>query len=148
MTAHVPALDARSPEASDLSGLRVLAIDDAEHARLLTRSMLRSLGVTNVFLAVNGQEALSILSGVGERFDLIICDWNMPGLTGIELLRIVRQRQPQTPFLMVTGRADLESALAAKHLGVSAFIAKPFALAQLEIKIRVLISRAKQRASA
>lgn len=133
---------------ADLSWLRILVVDDMEHARLMARSMLRNIGVADVFLATSGEEALKILGATHERFDVIICDWNMPGLSGLELLRLVRLRDPDLPFLMVTGRADLDSALAAKHLGVSAFIAKPFSVAQLEIKLRVLASRATRRASA
>ncbi len=73
--------------------------------------------------------------------DLVLCDWNMPGMSGLDFLRQVRSVGLEIPFLMVTGRADKESVIEAKDAGVSAYIAKPFSQTQLEAKLRILVAR-------
>jgi DNA-binding response OmpR family regulator len=74
-----------------------------------------------------------------DMVNFIICDWNMPGITGINFLRQVRTTHPHIPFLMITGRADKNSVIEAKSVGVSAYIKKPFSPRQLEEKVRFLI---------
>jgi two-component system chemotaxis response regulator CheY len=76
--------------------------------------------------------------------DLVLCDWNMPGRSGLELLQQVRSVGLEVPFVMVTGRADKESVIAAKDAGVTAYISKPFSAAQLEAKMRAAVARARK----
>ena len=73
--------------------------------------------------------------------NLIICDWNMPNMNGVELLRQLRTVDPDMPFLMVTGRTDIESVVEAKSSGVTAYISKPFSSQQLEAKLRIILTR-------
>jgi two-component system, chemotaxis family, chemotaxis protein CheY len=103
--------------------------------------MLSEMGVTQVFEAKDGREALSLIDEAPDMVDMVICDWNMPRITGIDLLRQVRSVNPDLPFLMLTGRKDMESIVEAKTSGVSAYIAKPFSQAQLEVKMRVLLKQ-------
>ncbi|MFM2045652.1 MAG: hypothetical protein RLY86_4228, partial [Pseudomonadota bacterium] len=77
--------------------------------------------------------------------DIIICDWAMPRLSGIELLHEVRQMYPGIPFLMQTGHGTRDHVMEAKMKGVSAFIVKPFSGAQLEVKLRQMARQLKKR---
>lgn len=124
-----------------LQYLRVLIVEDQKNAQTMIQEMVRSLGVQTILLASNGKEALDILkidAPDAININLIICDWMMPEMTGLELLTEVRKRSPKMPFLMVTGRNDLEAVQTAMKHGVSAYIAKPFGRSQIEIKLRVL----------
>jgi two-component system, chemotaxis family, chemotaxis protein CheY len=99
------------------------------------------MGVTQVFDAPDGRQALNFLDSAFDMVDVVICDWNMPHMTGVELLRQLRTVSPDTPFLMVSGRADKESIMEAKNSGVTAYIRKPFSVHQLEAKLRIMLQR-------
>ena len=126
----------------DLSEIRILLVDDQSDARALMRGMLGGMGITQIFESSNGREALKFLDATFDFLDLIICDWNMPSMTGLELLRQLRTVDPNLPFLMVTSRSDMDSVIAAKSAQVTAYIRKPFSPAQLEAKIRIVLHRA------
>lgn len=110
----------------------------------MLRAMLLDMGITQIYEAKNGREALSFIDVAPEMADVIICDWNMPNMTGIELLRQLRSVYPETPFLMLTGRKDIDSISEAKAGGVSAYIGKPFSPQQLEVKMRVIMHKQAQ----
>jgi len=124
-----------------MSDLKVLVVEDQSEARAMLRNMLSELGITQIFEASNGSEGLSFFDSAFDLVDFIVCDWNMPGMTGVEFLRQVRSVDQDTPFLMVTGRGDLNSVTEAKKSGVTGFIKKPFSAAQLEAKIRIIVSK-------
>ncbi|MAE51222.1 MAG: hypothetical protein CMH27_05390 [Micavibrio sp.] len=124
-----------------LVDLRILLVDDQLESRSLLRNMLGELGVTQVFDAPDGREALSFLDDAFDMIDMIVCDWNMPNMNGVELLRQLRTVDPDTPFLMVTGRGDFESVVEAKSSGVDGYILKPFSATQLEAKLRILLQK-------
>ena len=124
----------------NLSELGIMIVDDQQAARVMLKKMLKELQIHQVFEAPNGREALKLLDSAPDMINLILCDWNMANVSGIELLRQVRSVRSEVPFLMVTGRADRESILEAKDAGVSGYIAKPFSQIQLEAKIRVVLS--------
>ncbi len=126
---------------SDLFQLKVLLVEDQCDARSLMRGMLGEMGVTQIFESKDGREALQFLDAAFDFIDMIICDWNMPGMTGLELLRQLRTVDPDLPFLMITSRSDMESVVAAKSANVTGYIRKPFSPAQLEAKIRVILHR-------
>lgn len=115
--------------------MRLLIVEDIFEAMNLLRTMLHDLGITQVFTAKDGKEALDFLGEFDEEVDLIICDWNMPRMTGLELLRQVRTVNPEIPFLMVTGIADRDSVITAKSAGVTGYIVKPYSSIQLAKKI-------------
>ena len=119
--------------------LRVLLVDDNVQALQLTKRMLHDLGITQVFTAKNGVEALSLLGSFdGESLvDLVLCDWNMPEMSGMELLQQLRTADQELLFFMVTGQADRASVSEAKAYGVNGFIKKPFSTDQLGNKITV-----------
>ncbi len=127
-----------------LSELKILLVDDQSEARAMARNMLLELGVTQIFESHDGREALNFLDSAFDFVDLIICDWNMPNMTGVQLLRQLRTVDPDTPFLMVTGRGDMESVVEAKTSGVTGYIIKPFSPVQLEAKIRIILKKVEQ----
>jgi two-component system chemotaxis response regulator CheY len=119
--------------------LRVLLVEDSFQSMNLTKGMLHDLGITQIFTAKNGVEALNLLGTFdGEDFvDVVLCDWNMPEMTGIELLRQVRSCDPDLLFIMITGEADRSSIVEAKAFGVNGYIKKPFSSDELRKKLDV-----------
>lgn len=118
----------------------VLVADDQSAFRSTIKKMLKDLKIQQVFEASSGREALKLLDSAPEMIDLVLCDWNMPSMSGLDLLRQVRSVGLDVPFVMVTGRADKDSVISAKDAGVTAYISKPFSSGQLEAKIRVAVA--------
>ncbi len=125
-------------EKTVLEDLRIMVVDDQPEVRAMLRNMLAEIGINQIFEAGDGKQALTFMDAAPDFINVIICDWNMPHMTGIEFLRQVRSTYPDFPFLMLTGRADVYSVMEAKGYGVTAYIAKPFSSAQLEAKLRIV----------
>jgi DNA-binding response OmpR family regulator len=121
--------------------MKVLIVEDQHEARVMMRKMLMEFGVTQIFEASDGRKGLQFTDSAFDLVDLIICDWNMPDLSGVEFLRQLRSVGYDVPFLMVTGRADKKSVMEAKDSGVNGYICKPFSPVQLEAKLRILINK-------
>jgi two-component system chemotaxis response regulator CheY len=129
---------------SKLEDLKVLIVDDQAEARSLLKEMLFDMGVTQIFESKDGRQALEFVDAAFDFVDVIVCDWNMPGLSGVQLLRQIRSADSSIPFLMVTGRDDMESVLEAKNSGVTAYIRKPYSSVQLEAKLRIVTAKVKK----
>jgi len=121
--------------------IRILVVDDYLLTREMVRTILKSLGFQNTITADNGQMALQILER--ELIEFVICDWNMPSMSGIELLRALRNldQYKSTPFLMLTAEAYRENVLEALQAGVSGYVAKPFTSEILENKIHEILGK-------
>jgi two-component system chemotaxis response regulator CheY len=117
-----------------LANLTVLVVDDDAAIRMLISTMLRRLAIKPVD-AENGAQAVQLFRTAPALFDLVICDWNMPGLSGIDLCQQLRAERPELPFLLVTGRGDAASVKTAQENRVSSYILKPFSPADLKAKI-------------
>ena len=119
--------------------LTVLVVDDFSTMRRVVRNILRELDFKNVLEADDGSTAVEILKA--EKVDLIVSDWNMPKMTGLELLKFVRsmERTKKIPFLMVTAEAEMERIVEAVKAGVSNYILKPFTATTLSEKIAKII---------
>lgn len=117
--------------------LGVLVVDDNAEMCNVIRRMLIDMGMSKVTICKSGQDALKLLNDASlqSAIDVILCDWNMPGTSGIELLRETRKTKPDLPFLMITGNATKKFVSEAKKLGVTDYIAKPFAPLVLQKKI-------------
>ena len=124
-----------------LQNIHILVVEDNPRTLKLIQAVLKEMGVGQIFTAPDGREAQTFLDAGGELINLIICDWNMPRMTGLELLKQVRMSNPEMPFLMVTARGNIDSVMAAKKSGVSAYVVKPFSPAELEQKIVSLARR-------
>jgi two-component system chemotaxis response regulator CheY len=115
--------------------MNVLVVDDAATMRRIVRSLLRELGLKNVREAENGQMALEDLKR--QKADLVVSDWSMPKMNGIELLRAIRQDEvlKDTPVLMVAAESRKEDIMEAVQAGVNNYIVKPFNAKTLEEKL-------------
>lgn len=115
--------------------MRVLIVDDFSTMRRIVRNILRQIGLNNVVEADDGTTAWDVLNR--EKIDFIVSDWNMPKMTGIELLRKVRSSEQfaEIPFLMVTAEAQQENIIEAVQAKVSNYIVKPFTADTLQQKI-------------
>lgn len=119
----------------NLNDLTILVVDDESSVTRLVRMMLSDMGVTQVFTAKNGKEALDLLGEFQEDIDIVICDWNMPTISGLDLLRQIRTVDPDLPFLMLTARADIASVKDARDYGVTDYLRKPFSAETMQKKI-------------
>src|SRR5919197_2615735 len=116
-------------------GMDVLVVDDAATMRRIVKGLLRELGIKNMREAENGSTALDELRK--KKADLVVSDWNMPVMNGLDLLRAIRQANDlkSTPVLMVTAEAKKENIVEALQAGVSNYIVKPFNAKTLEEKL-------------
>ncbi|MDF0733377.1 response regulator [Pseudomonas entomophila] len=125
-----------------MSKVNVLVVDDAPFIRDLVRKCLRNAFPGMVIEdAVNGRKAMAMLSK--ERFDLVLCDWEMPEMSGLELLTWCRQQEEMKAlqFIMVTSRGDKENVIQAIQAGVSDFVGKPFTNEQLLTKVKKSLTK-------
>jgi two-component system, chemotaxis family, chemotaxis protein CheY len=121
--------------------LTVLIVDDFLTMRRIVRKILRDLDFQNIIEAEDGTAAVDVLKT--NKVDLIVSDWNMPKMTGLELLKHVRSddRTKDLPFLMVTAEAQKENIVEAVKARVSNYIVKPFTAATLEEKLSKIVPR-------
>ena len=107
-------------------GMKVLVVDDFATMRRIVKNVLKETGFTDISEADNGKTALTKLKN--EKYELILCDWNMPEMPGIELLNAVRSDDElkSIPFVMVTAEAKKENIVEAVKAGVSNYVVKPF----------------------
>ncbi|MDG1773530.1 MAG: chemotaxis response regulator CheY [Oceanicoccus sp.] len=121
--------------------MKILIVDDFSTMRRIIKNLLRDLGFTNTSEADDGQTALPMLQN--GNFDFLVTDWNMPGMTGIELLRVVRadDRLKDMPILMVTAEAKRDQIVEAAQAGVNGYVVKPFTAAVLKEKIEKIFER-------
>lgn len=119
--------------------IKILIVDDFATMRKVIRNILKQLSYENIVEAEDGMVALKILKS--QKIDFVICDWNMPNMTGLELLKAVRADSDltTTPFLMVTAEALQENVVAAVKAGVSNYIVKPFTAEILNEKISKIL---------
>jgi two-component system, chemotaxis family, chemotaxis protein CheY len=123
---------------SAVADLNVLVVDDDESMRNLVCRMLKRMKAAGVLAAASGEQALRQLETSAEPVDIVIADWNMPGMSGLELFQRVHSSRPQLPLLLLTGRDDAASIIAAKTSGVPAYIVKPVSPHELDAKIAYL----------
>ena len=116
--------------------MRFLVVDDFSTMRRIVRNLLKELGFSNVDEAEDGQVALHKLKN--SQFDFVVTDWNMPNMTGIELLKAIRAdaQLKHLPVMMVTAEAKKENIIEAATAGASSYIVKPFTAATLDEKLK------------
>lgn len=123
------------------TNMKVLVVDDFSTMRRIVKNILRQLGFTHIVEADDGSTALDLLQK--EPVEMIISDWNMPKMTGLELLKAVRADDAlkDIPFLMVTAEAQQENIIEAVKAGVSNYIVKPFTAETLGQKIEQVFNK-------
>ncbi len=128
----------------DMQQMSVLIVDDMENMCKAIKSMLKVLNIgSQVFYAFNGLDAWKILER-GEKIDLAIIDWNMPGMTGVELLGHIRDDRNlrDLPVVMVTAEANREIVAEAAESDIDAYILKPITVKALDERIKLVIDKA------
>jgi len=121
--------------------IKFLVVDDFSTMRRIIRNLLKELEFTNVDEAEDGVVALNKLHGA--HYDFVVSDWNMPNMTGIDLLRAIRADAglKHLPVLMVTAEAKKENIIEAAKAGASGYIVKPFTAAVLEEKLNKIFEK-------
>ncbi len=120
--------------------MSILVVDDFSTMRRIITNVLKQLGYENISEAEDGTKALSILET--QKVDFVITDWNMPQMSGLDLLKAIRanKEKKDIPVLMVTAEAMQENIIAAAHAGVNNYIVKPFDAKTLSDKINKIFS--------
>lgn len=122
----------------DLKSARVLVVEDDQVMLDLIKETLHSIGIETVSAAKDGVQAWRKFEE-GEHFDLVICDWVMPGMDGLQVLKNIRAGHSAIPFILVTVRSSEEDVKRATDCGVNAFVRKPFGSPELASEVsRVL----------
>ena len=121
--------------------MKILVVDDFSTMRRIVKNLLKQIGFANAIEADNGASALQKMKQ--EKVDFIVCDWNMPVMTGIDFLRAVRadEATKEIPFLMVTAEAEKANIVEAVQSGVSQYILKPFSAEVLKQKIEAIFEK-------
>ena len=124
--------------------MRILVVDDFATMRRIIKNLLGELGFNNLDEADDGKKALPIMK-TGE-VDFLVTDWNMPGMTGLELVKAVRgdPKLRHTPILMVTAEAKKSQIVEAAQAGINGYVVKPFTAGTLNEKIDRIFARIKQ----
>ena len=120
---------------------KILVVDDFSTMRRIVKMTLSQLGYEHITEAESAIEAQALLKE--SQFDLIVCDWNMPGMTGLDLLKWVRsqERLRTVPFLMVTAEAKKSNIIEAVQAGVTNYLVKPFNKQALEERIQAIATK-------
>ena len=123
--------------------MRFLVVDDFSTMRRIVRNLLKELGHTEVEEAEDGNTALARLKG--DKFDFVVSDWNMPNMTGIDLLKAIRAdaELKHLPVLMITAEAKKENIVEAAQAGANGYIVKPFTAATLDEKLKKILNKMK-----
>jgi two-component system chemotaxis response regulator CheY len=105
---------------------KILIVDDAASMRTLTKAILREAGFTHIFDAPGGEEALLMMRKI--KINLVVCDWNMPGMTGLELYKAVKDdgKLVAPPWIMLTSSSEGDKVKEAIMAGITSYIVKPF----------------------
>lgn len=119
--------------------LKVLIVDDTTTSRLLVNNSLSELGIRQVTMAEDGEEAYKIMTS-NTPCHMIISDYNMPKMDGLELLKAIRMNAPisRTPFIILTGKGDRDLIIKARDLGANNYLNKPITTPSLKKAIEVI----------
>lgn len=122
------------------TSIKVLVVDDFATMRRILKNILKQLGFVNITEADDGTTALEELKK--NNYDLIISDWNMPKMTGLDLLKQVRSDDAlkEIPFLMVTAEAQKQNVIEAVQAGVSNYVVKPFTAEAISDKLKKILN--------
>ena len=122
-------------------GMKVLVVDDFATMRKIVRNILKQIGFTNIVEADDGANAMSIIKE--DTIDFVVTDWNMPNMTGLELLKNIRatEKAKNMPVLMVTAEGLSENVVDAVKAGVDNYIVKPFTAETVQAKIEQIFAK-------
>ncbi len=128
-------IDDKSPYA----GIHVLIIDDDQAMITLIATILQSMGFGKIERSTNADKALMMFQGDARIVDIVICDWKMPGKSGLKFLKELRVIRPDIPFLMLTSKSSIEDVRSAVDAGVSFYLTKPFTADDLQKRVKAMV---------
>lgn len=131
---------------------KILVVDDFKTMRSIVKKTLQGMGLSNITEAEDGAQALTLIRKAfteGAPFGCIVCDWNMPNMSGIELLKEVRSdaNLKSVPFVLVTAENEQKQVIEAAKLGVSNYIVKPFTPADFQTKLTAVYNKHFKKAA-
>ncbi|MBB3225577.1 two-component system chemotaxis response regulator CheY [Luteibacter sp. Sphag1AF] len=123
--------------------MKILVVDDFSTMRRIVRNLLVELGFTNALIQEAEDGTAALVSLRAQSFDLVVTDWNMPNMTGIDLLRAIRAdaKLKSIPVLMVTAENNRDQIIAAAQSGVNGYVVKPFTAVTLKEKLDKIFER-------
>jgi len=121
--------------------MRVLIVDDSQIMRKIITGALKKLNIKDIIEASNGQEAVDMVSKDSE-INLVLMDWNMPTMTGIEAVREIRANGKKTPIVMVTTEGEKEKVIEAIKTGANDYLVKPFNPKDIQAKLEKFLQEA------
>jgi two-component system chemotaxis response regulator CheY len=126
--------------------MKVLVVDDFATMRKIVRNILKQIGFTNIVEADDGAHALEMIKE--DKIDFVVTDWNMPNMTGLDLLKNIRatERAKDTPVLMVTAEGLADNVVDAVKAGVDNYIVKPFTAETVQAKIEQIFAKRSAKA--
>jgi len=124
---------------ASISDVSILVVDDDRLITRLVVGAMKVIGITNVIPVNDPHQALDFVAEGLVGIDLVLCDMVMPEVDGLEILRVVRKSHPEMPFLMLTADGTSGTVSKAVELGVTSYMIKPFAIDELQSKVRQLI---------
>lgn len=130
----------RKEDQAALSELSVLLIEDDGGVRELLADFLREIGITEIHQMSNAMDGLRFIDDNPTWRGVILCDWNMPRMSGATFYKQIQNTHRDIPFIMVTGRNDEDSVMIAKDSGIYAYLLKPVSIEELERKINKVAS--------
>jgi two-component system, chemotaxis family, chemotaxis protein CheY len=127
--------------------MKILVVDDFPTMRRIVKTLLRQNGYSNFLEAEDGEKAYQMLKE-NPDIEIVVSDWNMPNMNGIELLKTVRADEQfrELPFLMVTAEAEKEDVNEAVKIGVSNYVVKPFTGQTLKVKLQKIFETYAKKA--
>lgn len=135
MTSQTDPLAAFRPNFAEF---QVIVAEDEPMAAKLAQGALKVMGFKRIFHATDGLKALKLLRELDGDVQLIVSDWNMPEINGLQFLKAVRKIFPKMKFIMLTGNANKDFVIEARRAGVDAYIAKPFTPDQMKAKVEAI----------
>lgn len=124
-----------------IGDLRILVVDGEPEIHDLIDYVLREIGFIKVHKAMDGNHAWRMFHDTELNYDIVLCEWILPGIDGIELLKRIRAEDKDIPFVMLSVKVTQELVTAARELGVTAFVGKPFTAGDLRSKVETLAGR-------
>ncbi len=128
-------------EPSWLDDISTMVVDDDSMMTSLIDITLRAIGLENIYTINDPRQALDFLAEGINGIQLVVCDMDMPEVSGIDVLERVRKDIPRIPFLMLTANRSSDAVTKAAELGVSGYMVKPFQQADLQEKVKLLLTR-------
>ncbi len=126
---------------TDIGKFRALVVDDDSNIVSLITMVLNSMGVGNCERAADGETALEMYRHNPAMFDFIICDWMMPGMSGLELFLKVKKINPEIPFMLLTSKKSEDAVRTAVESGVRFYLAKPFTQDALQKRVLAMVKK-------